>query len=668
MSIKKRTILLVFGTIIMPMFLFLIISNIIMFKLNDSSAAEYLKNGLRNAQSIISSRMDEMQSIADFLSLEERLQNAAYERNSSGIESELEDLNKVLNYVDMILFFDPKGSVLFSNKELKAPEMLLKKSYLERINMRKASIATMDRQHVDDIFYSDSTLYQESCVKVSSAEQNNRLYKNMLMGIVIAPVYGTNDQLLGYILFADIINNDPYFPEMYTNSISESFLSIGMDGIRVTSNIKSKESSNYIGSKNPVALEDSNALQDKSMGVEGNYTYGKVLIGTEIHYYLDSGIKNIDGDVVGELGVGIPKYKFNTVVNANNNLILIITCLFLFVLLFIGRYFANKITRPLKESMNYLKEITAGKRDITVKSEWLTKTEDEGIQLLQLIHELAVNLDLSEQKRLSYELELNKYKTELEEQVAIRTRDLQVAMFEAKRGDDVKSQFLANMSHELKTPLNSIISSSLTLENGVFGPLNEKQIKYLQVISNNAGHLLKLINDILDISKIESGKMYLMKNEFLAQELIGACIFDVAGLASNKNIQIRLQVEPEQMRLYVDGNKFRQIILNLLLNAIKFSYNNGEIHINCIENPSYHSVTVRDFGIGIDEQDHDRIFEPFEQVDGSYSRQYDGTGLGLPIVKRMVELHQGAVSLKSSLGEGAEFTIFIPKKNNVNLK
>jgi signal transduction histidine kinase/HAMP domain-containing protein/predicted transcriptional regulator with HTH domain len=223
-----------------------------------------------------------------------------------------------------------------------------------------------------------------------------------------------------------------------------------------------------------------------------------------------------------------------------------------------------------------------------------------------------------------------------------------------------KSEFLANMSHELRTPLNAIIGFSEVLLERLFGELNEKQDDYLKDIFNSGKHLLTLINDILDLSKIEAGRMELEKSTFDIASAITNAMTLVRERAQRHGILLGQQVDTKLGELTADERKFKQILLNLLSNAVKFTPDNGRIDVTARREENDIAVAVHDTGVGIAPEDQAAVFEEFRQVGRDYTSKHEGTGLGLALTKKFVELHGGRIWLESEPGRGSTFTFTIP--------
>jgi signal transduction histidine kinase len=226
-----------------------------------------------------------------------------------------------------------------------------------------------------------------------------------------------------------------------------------------------------------------------------------------------------------------------------------------------------------------------------------------------------------------------------------------------------KSEFLANMSHELRTPLNAVIGFSEVLAERYFGELNEKQAEYVNDIHASGKHLLQLINDILDLSKIEAGRMELDLAEFDLPSALQNAMTLVKERAQRHGIGLSLEVDLSLGLFRADERKFKQIMLNLLSNAVKFTPEGGKVSVAAKPRDDGIEVSVTDTGVGIAPEDHDAVFEEFKQVGRDYTRKGEGTGLGLALTKRFVELHGGEIRLASGLGQGSTFTFTLPNRH-----
>src|SRR6266542_2854315 len=241
---------------------------------------------------------------------------------------------------------------------------------------------------------------------------------------------------------------------------------------------------------------------------------------------------------------------------------------------------------------------------------------------------------------------------------ATERRRFEQKITEANR---MKSRFLANMSHELRTPLNGIIGFSELLVDEKVGPLSAKQKEYLNDVLGSGRHLLQLINDVLDLSKVEAGRMELHPETFTPAGAVEEVVALVSTLANKKQITLRHEIAPSLPAMTLDRHKFKQVLFNLLSNAVKFTGDGGHVDVVIDRwSPSVLRVVVRDDGIGIRSEDLGRLFGEFEQLDSSAARPYGGTGLGLALTRRIVELQQGTISVHSTPGKGSAFTVLLP--------
>jgi signal transduction histidine kinase len=216
------------------------------------------------------------------------------------------------------------------------------------------------------------------------------------------------------------------------------------------------------------------------------------------------------------------------------------------------------------------------------------------------------------------------------------------------------------MSHELRTPLNAIIGFSEVLIERMFGELNEKQDEYLKDIFTSGRHLLSLINDILDLSKIEAGKMELELTTFDLPAAMENALILVKGRAANHGIALNLDVDRRLGEFVADERKIKQVLVNLLSNAVKFTREGGRVEVRAAPADGAVEIAVSDTGIGIAPEDRETIFEEFRQVGTDYARKREGTGLGLALTRRIIELHGGRIWVKSEVGKGSTFTFTLP--------
>ena len=241
-------------------------------------------------------------------------------------------------------------------------------------------------------------------------------------------------------------------------------------------------------------------------------------------------------------------------------------------------------------------------------------------------------------------------------------KEIQEKSLQLEVANKHKSEFLANMSHELRTPLNAIIGFSEVLAERMFGELNEDQGEFVRDIHESGKHLLSLINDILDLSKIEAGRMELDMCEFDLPSGIGNALTLVKERATRQSVQLKSYIEPGMEAFFADERKFKQIMLNLLSNAVKFTPAGGTITVSARMVDQGVEIAVADSGVGIAAKDQAAVFEEFKQVGTDYTRKAEGTGLGLALTKKFVELHGGRIWLESELQRGSTFSFFLPTR------
>jgi PAS domain S-box-containing protein len=277
---------------------------------------------------------------------------------------------------------------------------------------------------------------------------------------------------------------------------------------------------------------------------------------------------------------------------------------------------------------------------------------------------LSIGSDITARKQAQEQVlrlndELRRHAETLEQRVVERTAELAAAMEKAQAADRIKSAFLATMSHELRTPLNSIIGFTGILLQGLAGALNPEQQKQMAMVQKSSRHLLALINDVLDISKIEAGQLDLFFASFDLLPSIEKMVKLIAPMADKKGIDVRMDMSADIGTITSDQRRLEQVILNLINNAVKFT-EKGHITLTCRRENDHYLLSVSDTGIGMQPEELPTIFQPFHQIDTGLARKHEGTGLGLSICKKILEMMGGSIDVKSQWEKGSTFTVRIP--------
>jgi two-component system cell cycle sensor histidine kinase PleC len=269
---------------------------------------------------------------------------------------------------------------------------------------------------------------------------------------------------------------------------------------------------------------------------------------------------------------------------------------------------------------------------------------------------LAKGLNSTALAMLEFRAEKDALIGELEKEKAISDE----ARRRAEAANVAKSRFLATMSHELRTPLNAIIGFSDVIQSRMFGPINDRYREYAVNILTSGNHLLGLINDVLDLSKLEAGQMELREDDVDLANVINLSMRFVESQAKKSNITLSQVIDERARYIRGDERRLRQAVVNLLANAVKFTPSGGSVRVVCAHTSTAILIVVSDTGVGMSAVDIPKAMEPFGQVDSRLSRKYEGTGLGLPLAKDLVELHGGTLTVESEVNVGTTVTIALP--------
>lgn len=364
-----------------------------------------------------------------------------------------------------------------------------------------------------------------------------------------------------------------------------------------------------------------------------------------------------------KIGTVIPFQTIDQKINESILRILLYVFLALILLSVITILILNHtVIWPLTQLTTVSKKITET-GDLDQKIEITSSGEIE--TLSQSFKAMIEKIRAEQEGRKQALAELEAYRDHLEEIVANRTRELAIAKESAESADRLKSAFLATMSHELRTPLNSIIGFSGILLQELAGPLNDEQRKQLGMVETSAEHLLALINDVLDLSKIEAGQLKIANESVDLTKSLEKVVSTMTPIAAQKHLALNLRIEPGVRKVKGDPRRMDQVFLNLTSNALKFT-EKGQIRIECFPAGDNAIVKVIDSGIGIQKADMDKLFRPFSQLDTGLTRQHEGTGLGLSIVKKLVDMMGGTISVESIPGEGSTFTVTFPMEKDAS--
>lgn len=494
-----------------------------------------------------------------------------------------------------------------------------------------------------------------------------------LVQVGAVPVHLTSYRK-GVVMVGTLLNNTHHIPQATSARIPGSYLSIAAEGFRVSSNINTQ-------TDRPLSTGGQQSAALLSKVAIGERYYGSVWVDGERHYVASDPIYNSSGQVVGALSIGVPPSGLMNYWRSTQMMVVAFALLSAMTSVLAALVLSRRLALPIVALQQDVLRLASAKgaHELELAASQLQPASpslysQEMLTLHNSLHALATSMVDLTTKTESYlkevegdkaELEaltaqLQESKTLLERKVEERTEELQQAVLELRQANALKSQFLATMSHELRTPLNSVIGFSQMMADELVGPLNPKQKEYLGHILSSARHLLRLISDILDLSRIEQGRLSLELQEVLLQEVVASAEAKVAPQVEAAGLTLLVESDPATPSVQADPARVSEVLDNLLSNAIKFTPEGGTIWVRLQAADGMALMEVEDTGIGIRAEDQEAVFNEFVQAESAYHRRFEGVGLGLPLSKKLVEMHGGRIELKSELGKGTMVRVYLP--------
>jgi len=492
-----------------------------------------------------------------------------------------------------------------------------------------------------------------------------------LAQIVAVPIHTQNGTVAA--IAGILLNNTQHIPRMASERIPGAYLSVASGGIRVSTNISTRQ----IGL---IETGGQQSVQLRSTVNRGERYYGSVPVGAERHYVAADPIFNAAGEVIGALSIGLAPGIFAAYTRGAHVLMLSFGVLAVLLSLLISRAMARRLAEPISALERDMVRLTqaARSRELAQAAQLLDPSPSifshEVQTLYHAFRTLADALVEQTRKTETYlhqveddkaELQaltqqLQEAKAVLEGEVDRRTDELRQAVAELRQANALKSQFLASVSHELRTPLNSIIGFSEMLVDEMAGPITPKQREYLEHILSSGRHLLQMISDLLQLSRIEQGRMPLDLQPVSLQEIIESRRERLLPQVSAAGLTLEVSLDEDVPTVVADPTRVREILDNLLSNAIKFTPRGGHIWVRLKRADTMAVIEVEDTGIGIRPEDQAAVFNEFVQAESGYQRRHEGVGLGLPLSKKLTEMHGGRIELTSQLGQGTCVRVYLP--------
>ncbi|ACV24467.1 cache domain-containing protein [Methanocaldococcus fervens] len=596
-------------------------------KTMSEEAQKKINTDLQIAEYILNERLNFLSKSLDLMSDNKNTLSSIKNKNLNELKTITLNLKNTTDS-DFVIIFDKEGKVLVSSNNDKNNYVdlpLITKKVLSGREINSIEI-------IDETTLKNENLLNKTSIKIISTEHSinvNKTIETSALGLVSArPIYDENGNIIGGILVCDILNKDYELVDEISKHCGD-VVTIFLDGIRISTDVKNDDGTRAVGTL--VSKE----VYDKVIK-EGEMYQGRAFVVDKWYITAYKPIYNSDNEVIGMLFVGTPEKPFIELQQNIKTHTILIGFLSIILALSVSLVLSEAIIGPIKKLKYAAEKISSGNYNIHVD----VSSDDEIGELAKAFNKMAEDI------RKSHE-ELKRH-----------TKELKESYEKLKEIDKLKSEIISIVSHELRTPLTSIKGYVELVLDGLMGELNSNQRRCLEIANNNIDRLKRLIDDMLDLSKIESGTIKFDIKDVKIKDMVVDVLNSLGPQIKEKNIEIKCEIE-ENLTAKVDKDRITQVLINLIENAIKFSPVKGVIEIHAFRDNNYAHIIIKDYGPGIPKKDLDKIFDKFYQVNFPKIKK-DGAGLGLAICKSIIEAHGGKIWVESELGKGTSFHVLLP--------
>ncbi len=635
-TIKKfGTKLTIYSIIValIPILILGVVSTDTITQTMNKQAQEKINTDLHTAEGFMTDQIDKLSSVCSYSVNSKDMITALKNKNTTKLK-DIAIIAKKSGDADFATIFDKKGHVVVRSNSNITNDTELLKLVKKALNGKEInSIEILDEDTVCKENLENKTKIQ--IIKTGNHQEliskntmtNKSVEKRALALVSIKPIKDKNGTTIGVLLMSKVLNKDCSLVDKVKKTTKDT-ATIFLDGLRISTNVEENN-------KRAIGTFVSEDVYDKVVK-NGETYYGRAFVVNDWYLTAYEPIRNSDNEIIGMLYVGIPEKPFIVLQNSIKHIIIGVGILGLLIAIIVSFVINGKITKPLDELKKGAEAIGKGNYDFRVK----INTNDEFEELASAFNKMADEIRKSHEKLKKQAEELEKSYNELKEL------------------DRLKSDIVAIVSHELRTPLTSIKGYVELVLDGTMGAITETQRKCLEIANENIDRLKRLIDNMLDLSKIEHGELEMNTKPTNLKDIVENAVNTLKPLADEKNINIIYKIN--DIIINCDKDRITQVLTNLIENAIKFSPINEKVVIEAFKEGNSVHIKVIDNGPGIPKKDLDRIFDRFYQVDSPAKRIKGGSGLGLAVCKSIIEAHGGVIWVESELGKGSIFHIILP--------